>query len=59
MDYLCQVCDREIIENESEYKIYIATLHKKDDKSIYKKDVINIINLDEVEKIIKDYVSIH
>ena len=29
MDYLCQVCDREIIANESEYKIYIATPRKK------------------------------
>ena len=59
MDYLCQVCDREIIEHESEYKHYIATLRKKDDKSIYKKYVINNINLDEVDKILKDYVSTH
>ena len=59
MDYLCQVCDREIIENESEYKYYIATLRKKVDKSIYKKYVINNINLDEVDKRLKDYVSTH
>ena len=59
MDYLCQVCDREIIENESEYKNYIPSLRKKDDKSIYKKYVINNIKLDEVDKIIKDYVSTH
>ena len=37
MDYRCQVCDREVIENEFEYKKYIASLHKKDDESIYKK----------------------
>ena len=59
MDYLCQVCDREFIENESEYKNYIATLRKKDDKSIYKKYAINNINLGEVDKILKDYVSTH
>ena len=59
MDYLCQVCDREIIENESKYINYIATLRKKDDKSIYKKYVINKINLYEVDKVLKDYVNTH
>ena len=59
MDYLCQVCDREIIESESEYKIYIVSLRKKDDKSIYKKYVLNINNLDEVNRTLKIYVSTH
>ena len=59
MDLLCRVCDRSIIENESEYKNYIASLRKKDDKSIYKKYVINKNILDEVDKILKDYVSTH
>ena len=43
MDYLCRVCDREIIENESEYKNYIASLLKKDEKKIYKKMLLIII----------------
>ena len=34
MDILCKVCDKDIIENESQYKNYITTLCKKDDKSI-------------------------
>ena len=59
MDYLCQVCDRKIIGNESEYKNYIASLCKIDDKCIYKKYVIKNINLDGVDKILKDYVSTH
>ena len=59
MDLLCKVCDRSIIENESEFKNYRANLRKKDDKSIYKKHVINNNNLDEVDKIIKEYVSAH
>ena len=29
MDFLCKVCDRSIIENESEYNNYLATLRKK------------------------------
>ena len=59
MHLLCRVCDRKIIENESEYKNYIASLGKKDDNSIYKKYVINNIKLDEVDKILKDYISTH
>ena len=59
MDYLCQLRDKEIIESKSEYKIYLATLRKKDDKSIYKKYVTNSINLNEVDKLLKDYVSTH
>ena len=59
MDILCKVCDKDIIENESEYKNYIASLCKKDDKSIYKKYIIYSFNLDEVDKILKDYVSTH
>ena len=59
MDYLCQVCDQEIIQNECEYKNYKATVRKKDDKSIYKKYAINNVNLDEVDKILNDYVSTH
>ena len=31
MSFLCEVCDRQIIENESEYKKYITTLRKKKD----------------------------
>ena len=43
MDYLCQLCDKEIIEIESEYKNYLATERKKDDKSIYTKNMLIII----------------
>ena len=41
MEFLCKVCDRSIIENESEYKEYLAILVKKKDKSLYKKYTIN------------------
>ena len=38
MSFLCEVCDRSIIENASENKPYIDTLKKKNDKSFYKKN---------------------
>ena len=59
MDFLCNVCDKDIIETESEYKSYIASLRKKDDKNIYKKYVIKNINLDEFDKILNYYISHH
>ena len=54
MDFLCEVCDRSIIENQSEYNIFLATLRKKDDIGLYKKYPIIIINLDEVNIILND-----
>ena len=59
MELLCTVCDREIIENKNEYKSYIASLHKKDDKKIYKNYVINNIIVDEFHKILSYYISYH
>ena len=59
MDLLCPVCDRSIIEKPSEYNEYIDSMRKKDDKSLYEKYTINNINLDEVDKIKSDYVTIH
>ena len=59
MDLLCKVCDRKNVENESKYKTYIATLRKKDGESVYKKYNINNINLAELNRILKNYVSTH
>ena len=53
MNILCKVCDRSIIGNESERKDYLATMRKKNDKSLYNKHTVNKINLDEVDKILK------
>ena len=59
MELLCPVWDRSIIENESEYENYLSTMRKKDDKSLYEIYAINNINLDEVDKIICDFVTSH
>ena len=37
MNLHCEVCDRSIIENQSEYNKYVATLLKENDESLYKK----------------------
>ena len=59
MDLLCRVCDRSIIKNESEYNKYLATLGKEYDKSLCKKYNIDNVNLDDVDKILNDYISTH
>ena len=41
MDYICQVCDRSLIENPSEYEYYLTTSHKKNDNSLYIKYTIH------------------
>ena len=58
MDFFCKMCDRSIIESYSEYYEYLTTLRKKDDKILCKKYTINNIKLDEVNKILIDYISI-
>ena len=55
MDLLCRLCDRSIIDNEFEYKKYL--LRKENDKSFFKKYTINNINLDDVDKVLNDYIS--
>ena len=57
MEFLCQVCDKDFIQNQSKYDHYIATLTKKYDRSIYENYIIIIPILDEVDKILKDYIT--
>ena len=59
MEFLCKVCDRSIIENESEYKKHLATSGKKNDKCLYTKYTINNVNLNEFNKILSEYISHH
>ena len=59
MDYICQVCDRSLIVNPSEYQHYLATSRKKNDNSLCIKYTINNFNLDEVDKILNDYITTH
>ena len=59
MDFLCKVCVREILENESERTQDIATLRKGYDRCLYTKHTINNVILDEFDKILNQYISHH
>ena len=58
-ELLCNVCDHEIFENESERNKYLATLRKKNDKSFYTKYTINKVNLDAFDKILNNSIITH
>ena len=57
MVFLCKVCDREILEYESEYKNYMATSRKKIDQTLYTKYTNNNINLDEIDQILDKHTT--
>ena len=59
MIHLCRVCDRSILENESEYKEYLSTFRKKYDNSLDKEYTIIIINPNDIDAILNDYVTTH
>ena len=54
MTFLCEKCDREILENPLEYLDKEPELGNK-----IKRYIINIIKLDEVDKIINNYITIY
>ena len=58
-DLLCPICDYDILNDKNEFYEYLTTRRKKYDKNIYKKYDINNINLDDVDKILNDYINIH
>ena len=45
MDYICQYCDRFLIENPEEYENYLTTSRKKNDKNLYTNFTIIILAL--------------
>ena len=60
MDYICEVCDRSIVQDPSEYPYYLTTSHRKKDlKKLYIKYTINNNNFEELDKLLKDYVATH
>ena len=57
MDYICEVCDRSIIQDPSEYQYYLTNGHRKNNKKLYMQYTIKNINFDELDKVLNDYVA--
>ena len=58
-DLLCRVCDSDKFDNKDELHNYLAIQGKKIDKSIYKKIIIDNIDIDEVDNILCNFVEVH
>ena len=58
-DIFCQVCDYEILNDKDELNYYLASFHKRYDRSLYYKYTINNINLNNINKIFDYYITIH
>ena len=59
MDLLCQVCDYVLFENAPELNNYLTTLRKKNAKSLYTKYTLKNVHLEELDKILNDYIITH
>ena len=59
MDYICQYCDRLLIENPDEYENFLTTSIREIDENLYIKYTINNNSFDELDKILEDYISTH
>ena len=59
MQFLCEVCDRSIIEDQCEYKEYLSTLRRENHESLYKNYFIMNPRFHEVDKILIDYITTH
>ena len=59
MSILCNVCDREVFEDENQLKEYLATHRKRIDRCLYIDYTINNIDLDGFDKILNEYMSYH
>ena len=59
MQRFCNNCDRSLIFNRFEYQNYLNTANKGNDRSTYIKYTINKISLDELDKIINEYITTH
>ena len=58
-DILCQVCDYKIFNDTNELNHYLASFHKRYDRSLYYKYTINNINLNNINKKFDYYITIH
>ena len=56
---LCRVCDYDIFEDKNKLYKYLVTFQKEGDNNIYKKIIIDNIDLDNIDKILNNHIEIH
>ena len=58
-ELLCLTCNHDIFEDKNKLYNYLATFQIENDKNIYKKTVINDVDLDNIDEILNNNVEIH
>ena len=58
-EILCQVSDYEIFNDRHELNHYLASFHKRNDRGFYYKYTINNVNLNNINKLLDYYITIH
>ena len=58
-ELLCVKCDHEIFEDKNKLYKYLYTFQRENNKNIYKKIVIDNIDLDDIDKILNNYIKNH
>ena len=58
-ELLCLKCNLEIFEDKNKLYNYLTTFQKEDDKNIYKKIIIDNIDLDNIDEILNNYIDNH
>ena len=58
-ELLCLKWDQDIFEDKNKLYNYLATFQRENDKKIYKKIIIHNIDLDNIDKILNNYINNH
>ena len=58
-ELLCLKCNQDIFDDKNKLYNYLATFQKENDKNIYKKIIIDNIDLDNIDKILNNYINNH
>ena len=58
-ELLCLKCNQDIFDDKNKLYNYLATFQRENDKSIYKKIIIDNIDLDNIDKILNIYINNH
>ena len=58
-ELLCLKCNHDIFEDRNKLDKYLSNFQRENDKNIYKKIIIDNIDLDNIDKILNDHINNH
>ena len=58
-ELLCLKCNQDIFEDKNKLYNYLSNFQRENDKNIYKKIIIDNIDLDNIDKVLNNYIDNH